>query len=409
MKKHICLILSIIIAASFLSGCTKKDNVITTINSGDIKKVNANVTDSNLKFAFNIFKQINKEDKDENVFISPFSISSALTMTYNGARESTAQNMSKALSYEGISLNKINESYKNLIGHLNNYSDVELNIANSIWVRKGEAINPKFLSENREMFGAFAKELDFKKEDAAATINQWISDATKKKIEKMIDPPITVDVIMYLINAIYFKGQWAEQFDKNNTLDAKFHMEDGNELDIKMMSRKDEVKYGAGDDFKVVKLPYGNEKTSMYCILPEQYIKINDFINDMTVEKWKIIKKSVKKTYEVLVQIPKFKMEYGIKSLKDGLTAMGMGEAFNKTADFSGIRKNIYISDVIHKAIIEVNEEGSEAAGVTVGVLKTTSAVTNPITFVADRPMIFMIVDEDSNTILFMGKLFDVR
>ena len=174
-----------------------------------------------------------------------------------------------------------------------------------------------------------------------------------------------------------------------------------------MMSRKGKIEYGEVGKSKIVRLPYGNEKTAMYCILPEQDVKINDYIEEFSFEKWKELQESLSKNDDVILHLPRFKLEYGIKNLNDSLTALGMGKAFSDSADFSGIRDGIYISRVLHKAVIEVNEEGSEAAGVTVVEMQETAAM-EPIMFIADRPFVFLIADDETGTILFMGKLMEV-
>jgi serine protease inhibitor len=162
------------------------------------------------------------------------------------------------------------------------------------------------------------------------------------------------------------------------------------------------------NDITAVRLPYGSGKISMYCILPEETVSINEFIASLDAEKWNIIKNSISEREQVQLQLPRFKLEYGIKNLNDSLTALGMGEAFTDTADFSGIREDICISRVLHKAVIEVNEEGSEAAAATVVEIRETAAV-EPLAFIADRPFVFIISDDDTGTILFMGKLYDVK
>jgi len=295
-----------------------------------------------------------------------------------------------------------------LLRYLRQFDDkVELNISNSLWVREGEDIKENFLAANKDIFDASATQLDFSKETAAGEINQWISDTTKKKIEKMIEPPIPANIVMYLINGIYFKGEWTEQFDKGNSFAAQFHAGDGSIREVIMMSRNGSVEYGQGNDFKAVRLPYGSGKSSMYAILPDVDVSVNDFIADMDVHRWQAIRDSISERDDVQLQLPRFKLEYGIKKLKDSLTVMGMGEAFSDTADFSGIRAGICISEVLHKAVIEVNEEGSEAAAATVVVMQE-SAAAEPLTFIADRPFIFVIADDVTGTILFLGKLFDV-
>lgn len=174
-----------------------------------------------------------------------------------------------------------------------------------------------------------------------------------------------------------------------------------------MMTLDAEAEYGQGTDFQVVRLPYGNGHIAMYCILPEEGISINDFTKSLNREKWGNIKSTIEEE-NVVVNLPRFKLEYGIKSLKDSLKALGMGEAFSDMADFSGIRNDVYIHDVFHKAIIEVNEEGSEAAAATVVEMRVTS-VAEPIIFSADRPFIFVIADDNTGTILFIGKVHHLK
>lgn len=398
------LLVYFVLAAVLLAGCGAAVSGV----SYDLDKVESSLIDGNELFAINIFKKLNIEDGDSNIFISPLSISTALTMTYNGAGSTTREAMAEALNYKGMELETINAGYKNLLTYLRNAdSKVRLNISNSIWFREGEAIEKDFLDRNKDNFDARVSEIDFQDSKAADTINGWISESTKGKIDKMLDSPISPDVVMYLINAIYFKGQWTEQFNKKLTFDGTFITADGKHKEVKMMSRQGDVEYGEAGNTKIVKLPYGKEKISMYCILPEKSMNINDYINQFDIGEWNELKDSLSKTGDVILQIPRFMIEYGIKDLNDSLTALGMGEAFGPSADFTGIREGIFISAVLHKAVIEVNEEGSEAAAATVVEIKET-AVLEPIRFIADRPFIFIIADEETGTILFMGKLADV-
>lgn len=176
-----------------------------------------------------------------------------------------------------------------------------------------------------------------------------------------------------------------------------------------MMSRKSDIEYGSGDDYKAIRLPYGNKKISMYCILPKEGTAIKDYLKTMDPDKWKKIRESISTKENVMVQIPRFKLEYGIKELKTSLTKLGMGEAFTPRADFSGIGDEISISRVLHKAIIEVNEEGSEAAGVTVVEMEKQAAPLEQIKFLANRPFLFLIADDETGSIIFMGKLSSVN
>ena len=408
MKKRLPIMLSLIIALAILSGCSAVESLAVRVQPFDIDKINVETVGSNTEFAFNIFRQLNAEDEIKSVFISPFSISSALTMTYQGARTETKEAMAEALGYTQIDDANLNESYKNLLRHLRQIDkEITLNISNSIWIREGESIEDEFLTTNREVFDAFVTQLDFSRDDAADQINQWISDATNKKIEKMVGPPISPNVVMYLINAIYFKGDWTNQFNKNNTISSPFYAGNGITQEAMMMSMNGKVEFGQGDGFKAVRLPYGNGKKAMYIILPDEDKNINDFIAELDKEYWNTIKDSLSEQESVQLRIPRFKLEYGIKNLNDSLKALGMGNAFSATADFSGIRNGIFISEVLHKAVIEVNEEGSEAAAATVVVMQE-SAANEPLTFIADRPFVFIIADDVTGTILFMGKLFDM-
>lgn len=410
MKKRLCLVLFIIVAVGLSAGCSGKFSPSSRNNTIDEDKISMNPIESDFRFAFDIFKELDKEDRDRNIFISPLSISTALTMAYQGSGTSTKEAMAKALGYTGIDDGKINESYKNLLTYLEQTDKkIELNISNSIWIREGESIKKDFLSINRDIYNASVTLLDFSKENAADQINQWISNATKKKIKKMVQTPIPSDIVMYLINAIYFKGDWTEQFDVKNTFSTQFHAGDGSIGEVMMMRRNGKVEYGQGDGFKAVRLPYGSGKTAMYCILPEEDVPIDDFISSLDTDRWKVIKDSISEKDEVLLQLPRFKLEYGIKNLNSSLKTLGMGEAFSDTADFSGIRNDVRISRVLHKAVIEVNEKGSEAAAVTGVGVQVTSAVIKPLAFIADRPFVFVIADDKTGTILFMGKLYDVE
>lgn len=377
----------------------------------DVSNISEYVLDGSSKFAFDIFKALNSEDADGNIFISPFSISTALTMAYNGAEGETKEGMEKALGYTGIDRALVNESYKGLISHLEKVDkDISLNIANSIWIREGELINKEFINKNEKHFNAKVSSLDFSDPKTVDAINKWIKDETKGKIEKMLTGPIDPDIIMYLINAVYFKGEWSKQFDPKKTINSNFFAYDGNTIKVEMMSRKCDYEYIKGQDYKAIRLPYGKDKTSMHVILPDESVDINEFIDNMTPEQWNDIRGSLRKTNDVTLKLPKFKLEYGIKSLSDSLKSLGMEKAFGEdgTADFSGIREDLFISDVLHKAVIEVNEEGSEAAAATVVAMPASASLMEPITFIADRPFIFLIIDDTTGTILFMGKVLSI-
>jgi len=400
IKKSVILLLSLITIATCAMGCGQKTQ---NDKNYDLNKINSEVTGRNVDFAFDIFREINEEEKAENIFISPLSISTALTMTYNGALGDTLAEMEKGLRYEGLKPQEVNGTYSNLLPYLSQVDKkVELNISNSIWYRQGEAIKDEFIATNKNVFAAEVKEADFSDPQTVSAINKWIKESTEGKIDKMISPPIPDYIVMYLIDAVYFKGEWAAQFKKDDTFQTDFNGINGVQT-IDMMSRKGEVEYGEGVDYKAVRLPYGEGKTAMYFILPEVGQDIDSFIRAMDSDKFKSVKAALNDTEDVLIQVPKFKMEYGIKKLNDPLISMGMELPFSAEADLSGIREGLFISEVLHKAVIEVNEEGSEAAGVTVVIVAETAA-QEPVTFIADRPFLFLIEEEATGSILFMGK-----
>lgn len=412
MRKILRMAVLLTTGTGLLMGCGSRDlssirQKVSISRTFDQRAIAPNVLQSNQKFAFEVFRTLNEEEKNKNVFISPLSIGTALTMVYQGADTETREAMEKALGYTGIDSIQIQETYANLLPYLMKIDPkVQLDIGNSIWIREGNEVKEEFLKINRKYFDAQIETIDFQEKNAADRINQWVEEATRGKIDEIINPPIHPQVLMYLLNAIYFKGEWTEQFEKKRTFDATFYLEDGSTQDVKMMKRNDEIEYGEAEDFKVVRLPYGNEKTAMYCILPPPEVSVDGFVSELNHEKWTEIKETLEKTKDVELQLPRFKFEYGTKELNAALTQMGMGHAFSEDADFSKIDHNVFISKVVHKAVIEVNEEGSEAAAVTaVAVMTGAHVEKEPTAFIADRPFVLLIVEEETDTILFMGKM----
>jgi serpin B len=318
-----------------------------------------------------------------------------------------------------MDINSLNSQYKILLSNLNNVDpEIKLNIANSIWLRDTFKPHSNYIDVNKDTFGAEVSSIDFSKSDAVDTINNWISDATNGKINNMISPPIKSNTVMYLINAIYFKGGWTWQFNEKLTKTANFTKESGEVNKVNMMNYDNYFKYGKGSDYSAIKLPYGaikmpyngdeGKKINMYCILPDSGVKIDDFISKLDTEKFNSIKESIKDKTHVDIYLPRFKMEYERK-LNDDLKVLGMKDAFaNGAADLAGIAEGLYVDEAAHKAVVEVNEKGTEAAAVTYLALNVSMRIETIIKFELNRPFVFAIIDDNTGSILFIGKAADL-
>lgn len=379
------------------------------------EKIDTDVIQADSKFAFDIFKQLNKEDEDKNIFISPLSISTVLSMVGQGAKNDTKEQMWSVLGYDGINEETLKGSYKSLINYLNQSDEkVNLKMSNSLWLNeyttKGVKFNQDFIAVNENIFKAKTEIADFSKQEGVDSLNNWISDATYGMIKGMIQKEDVIDSVITLVNAIYFKGYWNEEFDKDLSVKRKFYKENGSSDDVMMMRKSGDMPYGEGNGYKAVKLPYGNKKTALYCILPDEGTSINEFISNMDHVKWEQIRRSIY-VNNVRLEMPRFKIEYDANRLKSCLINLGMSDAFSMgIADFTGICESgekLYLGDVKHKAVIEVNEEGSEASASTVVIAPSVGPVYKY--FYANRPFVFVIADEENGTILFMGKVCEVK
>ena len=357
----------------------------------------SSVASANTRFGFKLLQDLRERDPGGNIFISPLSISIALTMTYNGAVGETERAMAEVLEIDALDLSTINNSNKALRNSLENPDPkVEISIANSIWSRQGVEFKADFLERNREFFGAEIASIDFSSPQATATINEWVDINTNGKIEKIVDR-INPQTLLFLINAIYFKGNWQDQFDNSMTRTGTFHLPNGSEKRVQMMRREGEYPYLRGERFEATSLPYGDGRLSMYIFLPNRNSNLNKFLRDLNAENWEgWISQFQDRRHEMV--LPRFKLEYEVR-LNDTLESLGMGIAFGGGADFSGMGPSLFISEVRHKTFVEVNEEGTEAAAVTAVV----GVKSLPPAFRVDRPFFFAIYDTETETILFMG------
>ena len=363
--------------------------------------------EANSRFAFKMFNQLVKEDKDQNVFISPLSILLALAMTYNGAMGQTSSDMADALEFSGMDIGELNQGFNDLmLSILNADKEVKISIANSIWQNEGFSATEGFIDTNKEYYNSQVRSLDFSRADAVDIINGWIADATEDLIQDMLDriPP---DAVMYLINAIYFKGDWTYPFDEGSTTSQEFYLDNDNTKEVQMMHLREYFDFGVSEDFSGVELPYGDGGFSMYMILPDEGIEIDEMIEGMDERTWKDFIDSLTEK-DIDLYMPRFKMEYGVKMLNDSLSYLGMEIAFGPAADFSKIDPDVFISRVLHQAVIEVNEKGTEAAAATiVEMVESAMPVEEFITFRVDRPFFFIIADSRNDSIVFMGKVVE--
>lgn len=378
----------------------------------DMSSIDDRVVTANTEFGFNLFDEIRKTEQGKNMFISPFSISVALAMTLNGAAGETEQAMTDTLQLQGLNSESINAGYAGLHQTLlTSDPKVTLTIANSLWARQDVPFKQDFLQRNTKFFGAEISTLDFSDPSASKTINQWVDTQTRGKLKKIVSDAIDADTVLFLINAIYFKGTWQIKFDPSETRDGIFYLATGAEKQTPMMSRTGDYSYYANYDanFQALSLPYGSGRTSMYIFLPGRESDLDAFLEHLNTERWE---QWISEFYqeEVYLALPKFKLEYE-KRLNDPLKALGMEVAFSPSrADFGRMAPlemldgNLYIGEVLQKAVLEVNEEGAEATAATKVEVKLESA---PPVFIVDRPFFFAIRDNQTKTVLFMGVLME--
>jgi len=367
-----------------------------------------NLVAADNRFAFKVFQQVAQEaSPDSNLFLSPLSAAMALAMAYNGAAGVTQSEMQSTLELNGMTLDEVDQSYRGLIGLLQKLDPhVTFTLANSVWYRPEYTPMPSFLDATRTYFAARAEGLDFSRPDAADTMNAWVSEQTRGKIPTIVDPPIPSDVVAYLINAIYFKGDWTMQFDKSLTQPAPFTLRAGDTTTVQMMSHGVMVDIGlhVEPDVVVFDLPYGGSAFSMTVVLPRTAAGVDSVLLSLDEARWNAWIAALN-TMEVYVYLPKFTVTYGL-TMNDVLKALGMPSAFCDSghADFTHMVANdsLCITDVKHKAFVDVNEEGTEAAAATSVGIGVTST---PPSVVVDHPFFFLIRERLSGTILFMGRV----
>ncbi len=378
-----------------------KKPIQDSISKPGISQTPKNIPKAHNAFGFDLIKSIKKDEVNKNIFISPSSIALAISMVYNGANGETKNVIQNTLHTQGIDINNLNQESLGLINILKNIDKkTQLSIANSVWARKGVNLNQNFIDTLKNYYNAESSTLDFNNINSIKTINSWVSKNTNGKIPTIVNS-IPSDMVMYIINAVYFKGSWTKEFDKKLTQNRPFTVADGSSKSTPLMKKSGMLPYLETADFQSVNLTYGdNKRISMYVFLPKN---VDTFVSTLTSEKWDGWMSGYKDK-DGMILLPRFKMDYE-KQLKDILSNLGMGIAFSDNADLLGIGKELKISEVKHKSYVDVNEEGTEAAAVTsVGVMTTSVAPSQDKFYMeVNHPFFFAIRDNQTNEILFMG------
>jgi serpin B len=361
------------------------------------------------QFGFELFQKVNASQVEQkNTMVSPLSVSLALAMLYNGTEGNTKKQMEEMLHKSNLTVEDINQSYQEMVGALSSHDPkVELSISNAIFYRNTFEVKPDFINTNQNYYQAEVSGLDFT--NATQTlekVNGWVNAKTKGKIDKIIEE-VSDNAVMYLLNAIYFNGEWKYRFDAKETFNMNFVKEDQSVIQVPTMQIENPFNYFSNENFKLLEMPYGSGKYSMIIFLPEvgkttedvisqlTSVQVNDWISRMTEQK--------KKVY-----LPKFEFKFD-DSLVDELSALGMTDAFNaSTANLSGIsdQAQLVVSEVKHKSYIKVDERGTEAAAVT-GITIDVTSVGPDNSFRVDHPFVFAIREKDTQAILFIGKVID--
>lgn len=366
------------------------------------------VSSGNNQFAFDLFKNVASGDKNANVFFSPVSISTALAMAYAGSQGETQKQMAQVLHFTG-SQQEVASGFHTLMTSMSQPANnaYQLNIANALWAQKNTRFVAEFTNLMSTYYSGEFNSVNFgDAQQTLATINHWVAGKTANKIPQLLHPgDISALTRLVLTNAVYFKGDWTTPFVETLTQPENFTTGDGAQKQVPMMHRTGRMTYAQSSDLQMLELPYRGNEQSMLILLPRAGAP--DPWSNFTWEKLQQLRKQMTET-KVILSLPRFKLEDRL-SLAPSLSQMGMPDAFSRTANFSGItgESGWHISAVIHDAVIDVNEKGTEAAAAT-GVAISTLAMRRepePVIFRADHPFLYMIVHKPSNSILFMGRL----
>ena len=381
-----------------------------SVNQADIDSL----VDGNNAFGLDLYQSL--RDRDENLILSPFSISLALAMTYSGAKGETEAQMADVLNFGAQdqthpAFNALDLALEDTSIVLDKEQEpMQLDIANSVFAEQTFTFLPDFLDTLSVNYGAGIRLMDFANNPnpSRKEINQWVSDETKDKINDLLpENSITTDTKMVLVNAIYFKADWLSPFDANDTYDGTFKLLDGSEVTVPMMRQRLGIPYFVGDGYAAAELPYAGDSAVMTLLVPDEgrFKEVESQLNSAMFDQML----SNLTPADVTLQMPKFEYESSFM-LSDTLANMGMPNAFDSDlADFSGMtdQQALYIGNVIHKAFVAVDEEGTEAAAATAVIMEAATAMMPDNTLVIDRPFIYFIRDVESGQVLFIGRVLN--
>ncbi len=408
MKKMTTILMIFLLLGTVMS-CQRQEEGPDGLQ--DLPLKSAELIDADNQFGLELFRKVtDKAAANANTMISPLSISLALTMTYNGAAGETKSEMEKTMNLHGLTTGEINAAHRALVNALRSADpSVQLEIANAIYYDHMLRVREEFVTVNKQYYDAEVTALDFADQASLLTINGWVSEKTRGKIPTIIDQ-LDSDLVMMLLNAVYFNGIWKTPFDEEGTHLKPFRFGNGTSGQVETMSMVGALEYTTNDLFSAVHFPYGKEGFRMTVILPHENKSTGEVIGAMDGDAWRTWMQGFRMEGDVEVSLPRFKFEWKM-TLNDLLSSMGMAKAFVPyAADFSGMTGNrdLYIGYVIHKTYVDVNEKGTEAAAVTaVGMFTTSMPVEPPgkIRFTVNRPFLFTITEKSTGAILFIGEI----
>ena len=361
-------------------------------------------------FCFRLIKELSSEQPRANLFVSPFSISSVLQMLSNGARGRTQRELEQVLGTSDLEIGQMNRAYESLGQAIKNDRTNEvLSLANALWYRKGARIQPEFEAVNKQCYGADIEALDFADPASARVMNDWAARSTHGRIKTIIQPPLAPDTAMIIANAIYFKGTWLAPFDPKQTKPRSFHLGAGGDKQTPMMPQTRSFEYLETPDFQAVQLAYAGNRLQMEVLLPATNSTVDALVGKLNAQFWQqTVLRGFHSSRGTLV-LPKFRMRYSTE-LNKPLSVLGLKSAWSSQADFSGISSSpLFVSQIRHQSFVDVNEQGTEAAAVTTGVMALASFRNQPPPFemIVDRPFLFVISDRRTQCILFVGAVYD--